>query len=124
MLGGLVGMAGVVRPTVWRGVADDAAVRARFTDGVAWLTAGPDADPVACQRRLAAMLGDASAIADVAAGRDRLRALLAGTSRLIVADDVWDAAVTSALDVELPDVRLLVTTRDRQAIRPGADACP
>jgi hypothetical protein len=119
---GLVGMGGVGKTTVARAVADDAAVRARFTDGVAWLTAGPDADPVACQRQLAAMLGDASAIAGVAAGRDRLRALLAGTSRLIVADDVWDAAVTSALDVELPDVRLLVTTRDQQALGHGA-AC-
>jgi hypothetical protein len=120
---GLVGMGGVGKTTVARAVADDAAVRARFTDGVAWLTAGRDADPVACQRQLAAMLGDASAIADVAAGRDRLRALLAGTSRLIVADDVWDAAVTGALDVELPDVRLLVTTRDRQALGHGAAAC-
>jgi len=120
---GLVGMGGVGKTTVARAVADDAAVRARFTDGVAWLTAGPDADPVACQRQLAAMLGDASAIADAAAGRDRLRALLTGTSRLIVADDVWDAAVTSALDVELPDVRLLVTTRDRQALGHGAAAC-
>lgn len=120
---GLVGMGGVGKTTTARAVADDAAVRARFTDGIAWLTAGRDADPVACQRQLAAMLGDASAIADVAAGRDRLRTLLAGTSRLIVADDVWDAAVISALDVELPDIRLLVTTRDRQALGHGAAAC-
>jgi len=120
---GLVGMGGVGKTTAARAVADDVAVRARFTDGVAWLTAGRDADPVACQRQLAAMLGDASAIADVAAGRDRLRTLLAGTSRLIVADDIWDAAVTRALDVELPDVRLLVTTRDRQALGHGAAAC-
>ena len=120
---GLVGMSGVGKTTVARAVADDAAVRARFTDGVAWLTAGPDAKALDWQRQLAAMLGDASAIADVAAGRDRLRALLAGTPRLIVADDVWDAAVTSALDVELPDVRLLVTTRDRQALGQGAAAC-
>ena len=120
---GLVGMGGVGKTTAARAICDDAAVRARFADGIIWLTVGVGADPVTCQRDLAAVLGDLSPIDDATAGRDKLRGLLSGKSCLIVADDIWAAEVAVALDVGLPDVRLLVTTRDQQALTRDAGTC-
>jgi hypothetical protein len=120
----LIGMGGSGKSTIARAVAEDEAVRTRYRDGVVWLDIGPSPDPVACQARLAAALGDSTAIADVASGQDRLRALLTGTRRLIVLDDVWDDELPSAFDVGVPSSTLLITARDRSVAGHDVAVCP
>jgi hypothetical protein len=117
---GLVGMGGTGKSTLARALLVDPAVQESFPDGLLWVDVGPDPDLASGQARVALALGDPDPITDVAAGRERLRRLLATGRRLLILDNVWDTDALRAFDLGLPTVRILVTTRSRDVLPDNA----
>jgi hypothetical protein len=79
------------------------------------VTVGQDPDVAAKLGDVLVAFGDPAPVVDLAVGVRRLRALLSGARCLIVLDDVWDVDVLRAFPVPA-DVRVLVTTRTREAL--------
>lgn len=120
---GLSGMGGTGKSTLARALFTDAVVADRFGERRIWLDAGPSADPLDCQRQLAAQLGSFQPITDVQSGRNRVRRLVAHAPHLVALDDVWDAQIPAAFPLGGESV-LLVTTRDRAVLDPAAAVFP
>jgi len=113
---GLHGQGGIGKSVLACALARDEGVRARFPDGVYWVSVGEHADVLAVQLELLARLG----VADRAPrspdeARDQLAEVLHGRGVLLVVDDVWSAAAAQALRVG-PRGRVLYTSRDPQVL--------
>jgi len=113
---GLVGMGGSGKSTLARALLVDPVAQESFPDGSLWVDVGQNPDLASILTQLSSALGDPDPVADVAAGRERLRRLLATGRRLLVLDNVWDAAALQAFEPGLPTVRMLVTTRSREVL--------
>lgn len=111
----VVGMGGVGKSVLATLLATRCATRWAFADGVVWLHAGQDLDPVSVLQALdVAMGGDAAfRYPDVRSARAGAAARLAERRSLIVLDDVWRQDDLDLVSTVLgPGCRLLVTTRD------------
>jgi WD40 repeat protein len=109
----LTGIGGAGKSTLATVACLDERVRQRFRDGVTWLAARPNQDPVALLSDLARRLGvpaSETGFGTVAQGRDTVGAALRGKRVLIVVDNVWEAAPVAALT--LPDCGVMFTTRE------------
>ncbi|EFC82585.1 NB-ARC domain protein [Parafrankia sp. EUN1f] len=115
----LTGMSGAGKSTIARKAVASQEVRDRFADGLIWITAGPGADPTACQSWVLEACGDRFPVRTVDEGVRRLRKVLGGRRVLIVADDVWTAEQVRALDAQVPGSGLLVTSRNAEVVSPG-----
>jgi hypothetical protein len=110
---GLHGQGGIGKTVLACALARDDRVRARFPDGVWWVTVGERADVVAAQLDLLVRLGVSGAAARSAAeGVRLLREALGERRALLVVDDVWSAAAAAAFCVVGPAGRVLYTSRD------------
>lgn len=114
---GLHGMGGSGKSVLAAAVARDPAVRAHFTDGVYWLAVGQNRQITSLQAQLGRDLDMLDTGFDSPAdGRHRLRRALAGKRALLVLDDIWDIECLDALDVVAGPGRMLVTTRNLDAL--------
>jgi hypothetical protein len=100
---GLHGQGGIGKTVLACALARDDQVRARFPDGVWWVTVGEQADIVAAQLDLLSRLGAPATTARSAAEGTRLLRVALGKQRaLLVVDDVWSAAAAAAFRVAGP----------------------
>ncbi|MBL7517376.1 hypothetical protein I6A84_04365 [Frankia sp. CNm7] len=120
---GLVGAGGTGKSTLARAVLHDGRIGQRFTGGAVWVEVNPGADVREVQGRVLAAFGDSRPVTEVREGRERLRDLLAGTRRLVVLDDVWEAEVAEAFP-QVTGMRLLVTSRSARLLHMDAPICP
>ena len=126
---GVWGMGGSGKSVLAAALMQDAAVRRRFPDGLAWVRLEPPTgDPAARQGMLAqrqqglvAKLtppGEAAGVVtDLEQGRDRLAELLRDRACLVVVDNAWTADDVYAFSVLDRRGGLLVTTRDAGLVR-------
>jgi WD40 repeat protein len=107
----LQGMGGVGKTVLARALVDDDRVRARFTDGIVWLSVG----------RESAMTGSllARAVAKRLGADEHTthRSILQSRAALIVVDDVWNYSDLEPLLFTQGNSRLLFTTRDHAIAR-------
>jgi hypothetical protein len=114
---GLHGQGGIGKSVLACALARDEGVRARFPDGVYWVSVGEQADVLAVQLELLARLGAADrAPRSPDAARDQLADVLRGRGALLVVDDVWSTATAQAFRVTGPRGRVLYTSRDPQVL--------
>jgi NB-ARC domain len=110
---GLHGMGGIGKTVQAIAIANDAAVRRAFPDGIYWVTVGQRPDILSLQRDLArALAADAPNFATDTEAKGRLKALLANKRALVILDDLWHPADAEPFDAVGPHGRLLLTTRD------------
>ncbi|MCA1674232.1 MAG: TIR domain-containing protein, partial [Actinobacteria bacterium] len=114
---GLHGQGGIGKSVLACALARDEGVRARFPDGVYWVSVGEQADVLAVQLELLVRLGAADRVPrSPDEARDQLAEVLRERGALLVVDDVWSAAAAQALRVTGPRGRVLYTSRDRQVL--------
>jgi len=114
---GLHGQGGIGKSVLACALARDEGVRARFPDGVYWVSVGEKADVLAVQLELLARLGAADrAPRSPDEARDQLAEVLRERGALLVVDDVWSEAAAQALRVTGPRGRVLYTSRDPQVL--------
>jgi hypothetical protein len=112
------GMGGVGKTVLAAAVVEDPEIRARFRDGIVWLTLGQTPDVLHLQRRLLAWVApDEEPPTEISAGRDALDTALKSRRWLIVLDDVWRHGDLRAFEVADTPSRLLITTRDEGVVR-------
>ena len=109
---GLHGMGGIGKTALATAVARSQEIRARFTDGVYWLTVGRSPRLTVLQADLADALGIDGVFRGPADGKHKLTAALAGKLALLVLDDVWEAEHAAALEVVDDGGGVLITTRN------------
>jgi hypothetical protein len=112
---GVVGMGGAGKSTLARSLVHDVGVREAFGDGIVWVEVNPNPDLAQVVAEVLRAFGDTRPVLDLVAAGRWLRTLLAGARCLVVLDDVWHVDVLDALPVPA-GVRLLVTTRTREAL--------
>jgi WD40 repeat protein len=111
-------MGGVGKTVLAAAVIQDEQIRARFRDGIVWLTLGQTPDVLTLQRRLLAWVApDKEPPNEFPAGRDALDTALKSRRWLIVLDDVWRQGDLRAFDVADTPSRLLITTRNEEVVR-------
>jgi len=114
---GLHGHGGIGKSVLACALARDEGVRARFPDGVYWVSVGEKADLFAAQLELLARLGAADrAPHSPGEARNQLAEVLRGRGTLLVVDDVWSEAAAQAFRVTGPRGRVLYTSRDPQVL--------
>jgi tetratricopeptide (TPR) repeat protein len=113
------GIGGVGKSTAAAAFAHLEETRARFRDGVLWVTLGQS--PNIAQRlsdwgrALGDLEGTSGGYADAQAGTQQLRALLRERACLLIVDDAWTAEHVRPFLVGGPRCLLLMTTRQRDA---------
>ncbi len=113
---GLQGQGGIGKTVLATALARDDEVRRHFPDGVYWVTLGKDADIVAKQVALLALVGAGADVRSTVDAKQRLVERFADMRALIVVDDVWSGRAASAFDVNGPKGRVLYTTRDHRVL--------
>jgi WD40 repeat protein len=111
----VVGMGGVGKSVLATLFATRCATRWAFANGVVWLHAGQDFDPLSVLQAIDAAMGGDAALRhpDVRSARAAAAARLAERRALLVLDDVWRQDDLDLLGTVLgPRCRLLATTRD------------
>jgi WD40 repeat protein len=111
----VVGMGGVGKSVLATLFATRCATRWAFADGVVWLHAGQDFDPLFVLQAIDVAMGGDAALRhlDVRSARTGAAARLAERRSLLVLDDVWRQDDLDLLGTVLgPRCRLLATTRD------------
>jgi WD40 repeat protein len=112
---GLVGAGGFGKTTLARLVAYDPRVRARFDDGVAWVTVGEYTNGPDLAARLISVARlfdpDATEVTDPLAAGAVLRNALADRRVLLLVDDVWSTDQVEPFLVPGSGVARLFTTR-------------
>jgi hypothetical protein len=103
----------------------DGDLAAAFPDGVAWVQVGQQRQITAVQMDLAHALGEdePDVGGDWRTGQARLQQLATGRRGLVVLDDVWTLERYEPLRLDVPGVRILVTTRN-QALFSDLQAAP
>jgi hypothetical protein len=107
------GIAGVGKTVLIAAFARGTTTRRSFQDGVVWLNADPNSEPLSVIQQLGDLLGDSiQYYTNISSGISRLREKLKNKKLLLIIDNAWFVEqvepVLSALGV---DCRLLVTTR-------------
>jgi NB-ARC domain/APAF-1 helical domain/WD domain, G-beta repeat len=117
-------MGGIGKSVMASALARDEEVRARFPEGVFWLSFGREAVVTQCQAELAKMLGDSAAsFENLQQGRSRLSELTTNRAVLVVLDDVWQPVHAEGFARLGPNSGLVVTTRDQAVLKKaGAQA--
>lgn len=113
---GLWGMGGIGKTTTAAAVASSLTVRRAFPDGVLWVSLEKKPDIRRVQAELAISLGHAEPMLQDTDTREVLRSLLLDKATLLVLDNVWHGSVVSAFSVLGPRGRILVTTRNADAL--------
>ena len=113
---GMKGAGGVGKTVLASSIVAGDEVRARFPDGIFWITAGQNADPARLLQQLAKMIGADTGFANEFHGNEVVKRALDGKRVLVVADDVWEPGLAQNLNVTTGDSRLLITTRIDQVI--------
>jgi WD40 repeat protein len=108
------GMGGIGKSVLAAAFTRVAATRRACTDGVIWLTLGPQPDLIGCMSRVGTAWGeDPHHYATLETAQARLPRVLEGKVCLLVLDDVWQLVHTTLFVNALgPRCRLLITTRD------------
>jgi WD40 repeat protein len=111
------GMGGIGKSVIAAAICQDCDIRRSFEDGIYWLTFGQNPD---LQKALQYLTKDESINTrdKYTEARDKLNAFLQAKNCLIVLDDIWNQ---EHIEIFVSDVacrsRLLITTRNRQAVR-------
>jgi hypothetical protein len=108
------GMGGIGKSVLAAAFARATATRRACTDGVIWLTLGPQPDIVKCMSQVGTAWGeDLHHFATLETAQARLPRVLEGKVCLLVLDDVWQLGHSTPFVNALgPRCRLLITTRD------------
>jgi WD40 repeat protein len=122
---GVQGMGGVGKTIAAAALANSAAVRRAFPDGIYWLTFGQTPDLSALQLLLlhdlnidVSQLDTDSKDARVLLRRQALRAALRTRTCLLVLDDLWDGEhVERAFSTDIAQSKLLLTSRRRDVLQ-------
>ena len=115
---GIWGMSGVGKSVLAAWVAQDEEIKARFPDGVLWLTIGVEPKLTLLQLRLAKELGGTQdSFEDEQQGKNYLSELLADKACLLILDDVWHINQAIAFDALGSRSQMLITTQDTEVIR-------
>jgi WD40 repeat protein len=114
---GVHGMGGLGKSVLAAALARDDEVRARFADGIVWLTFGRQPDIASQQTAfLQALTGTRQAFPTIEEGKQAVAKASAGARLLVVLDDVWDATDALVFGTLGDRCRLLVTTRDTRVL--------
>ena len=115
---GIWGMSGVGKSVLAAWVAQDEEIKARFPDGVLWLTIGVEPKLTLLQLRLAKELGGTQdSFEDEQEGKNYLSELLTDKACLLILDDVWHINQAIAFDALGSRCQMLITTQDAEVIR-------
>jgi WD40 repeat protein len=114
----LQGMGGSGKSVLAAAFARATNTRRAFTDGIVWLKAGLDLDPLPNLKLVGLAFDDLQehpeSYVNPEAARARLPQILADKACLIILDDVWDILQATPFRNSLgPRCRLLITTRER-----------
>ena len=115
---GVYGPAGSGKTVLAAAVARSPLISRRFPDGVFWLTMGREPRLTVLQAQLARQIRKPRVFDDPYSGRQQLARLLVEQTVLLILDDVWHVDHASLLDVVGAQGRMLLTTRDRDVLRP------
>ena len=114
---GVHGQGGIGKTVLAAALARDTDIRARFPDGVHWITVGERADILGVQLGLLTRLGVTGPMPRTPhEAHARLTDILADRRVLLVVDDIWSDAAAAAFHVTGPHGRTLYTTRDPQIL--------
>ena len=114
---GLHGMSGIGKSVLAAALARDDRIRARFPEGVYWVTVGERPDLLTVQLGLLKRLCiDSRSPRAVSQASEELRLVLADRQVLLVVDDVWSDAAAHAFRVTGTRGRLLYTSRNEDVI--------
>jgi hypothetical protein len=108
------GMGGIGKSVLTAAFTRATATRRACTDGVIWLTFGPQPDLVGCMSRVGTAWGDdPQHYATLETAQSHLPRVLERKACLLVLDDVWQLGHANPFVNALgPRCRLLITTRD------------
>jgi WD40 repeat protein len=114
---GLHGMGGIGKTVTAIAAAHDNAIKAKFPDGIRWLSFGREASPLELATGLIQDL-DASAARPetVEQARAALAKLSASRRLMVILDDVWTPEATRPFSALGEACRLLITTRNRPVL--------
>ena len=120
----LIGMGGSGKSTLARALAHDPTVRARFLDGVLWVTLGQEAAPLeALVDRLHALGDHDFRATTVEAATQRFGDVLQDKAMLLVLDDAWFVEDVGPFRCGGPGCHVLITTRRQEvADETGAES--
>ncbi len=123
---GVRGMGGIGKTVLAIALARDPQVQDAFPDGIFWITLGrdlTDEDIIARQEALARALSHRrERFRTPLQGRMILYTLFEGRTALLILDDVWRAEDAEHFTVVSGDSRILITSRNEDALRAlGAD---
>jgi Ran GTPase-activating protein (RanGAP) involved in mRNA processing and transport len=121
------GMGGVGKTTLAKIFLHEEDVRARFSDGMAWVVLGNDGPCLTARQedvheQLLWRRPD-SPFKDATQGTQVLRRALAGRACLLVVDDVWEKGHARAFDCLGPEGVLLITSRFDGVVSAPPQAC-
>jgi WD40 repeat protein len=110
----LQGMGGIGKSVLAAGFSRATATRRACTDGIIWITLGPQPDLIEGMSRVGTAWGEAPHhFASLETAQARLPRVLEGKVCLLVLDDVWQLGhATPFVNALGPRCRLLITTRD------------
>jgi hypothetical protein len=111
----LHGMGGAGKSVMAAAFARSTSTRRAFADGVYWVSAGTEAEPIRILGQLEELLGGGAPeqFRDVPTTATRLREMLAEKRALVVVDNLWRAEqIESVLPTLDSNTRLLLTSRD------------
>jgi len=118
LLTAMRGWPGVGKTTLAAAAAHDLRLLKAFPDGVLWTALGPEPSVLlALGEWLTALGEDPQPYFTIQGRSNRLAAMLRNKKRLLMVDDVWDAAHAEPFRVGGSDCRILLTTRHPEVAR-------
>jgi hypothetical protein len=109
----LHGMGGIGKSVMARALCDDPDVQAAFPDGILWTTLGQTPELVSSLRDWINVLGGTtSETATMDSLKANLATFLKNRACLLIVDDVWQHMHAKVFKLDMPNCRLLITTRD------------
>jgi GTPase SAR1 family protein len=120
-------MGGAGKSVLARALCDDEGIQSAFPDGILWASLGKKPDIIARLREwITELRGTISENAPTENSlKNNLGELLKERTCLLIVDDVWNQGHAEPFRVGGGNCRLLMTTRDAEAVRPlGAEIHP
>ena len=120
----LIGAGGFGKTTLAKAVCHDERIKEAFDDGILWVTLSEDPGDLKLKLLdlIEVLSGDRPGFATREAATARLAELLADRDILMVIDDVWNAADLDPFLQGGNHCARLITTRNRDVLRPSAYA--